>query len=127
MSSWANYYEEKIIGHMLCGESFTPPSTFYAALFTANPGEAGGGTEATGGDYARQSCTFTRSGSVASNAALIEFPTSTADRSAITAVGFFDASTSGNMIAYKVLSTSKTYNTGQKLQIAIGSLTVTED
>lgn len=126
MSSFTNYMEEKVIGFVFAEESWTPPS-YYMALFTASPGETGGGTECTGGDYARQSVSFTRSGSTVSNTAAVEFPVSTADRDAVTAVGIFDALTSGNLVAYKVFPSSKQYNTGQSLKFLAGDLSISLD
>lgn len=80
-----------------------------------------------GGDYARQSVSFTRSGSTVSNTAAVEFPVSTADRDAVTAVGIFDALTSGNLVAYKVFPSSKQYNTGQSLKFLAGDLSISLD
>jgi hypothetical protein len=126
--SFTDYFEQKIVGHMLAGEAFTPPSTYYAALFTASPGETGGGTEATGGSYARVSFAFTRTNSSVGNTGVIEFPVSTSDHGTITAVAYFDASTAGNMIAYHVLTgATKTYNIGQTLRLPIGNLTSSVD
>jgi len=49
MASISDYYENKIIDHMLRGQAFTPPSTIYLALYTVAPTDAGGGTEVSGG------------------------------------------------------------------------------
>lgn len=127
MSSYTNYFEQKMIGHALAGESWTPVSTYYVALFTASPGEAGGGTECSGGGYARVSVTFTRTGSQVANAANTEFPVSTANRDPITAFGIFDAATSGNLVAYKVFASAKQYNSGQNLTFLAGELTAIQD
>jgi hypothetical protein len=125
MSSFTDYLEQKIIGYAFAGESWTPPATWYLALYTASPGEAGGGTECTGGAYARISCAFSRSGSSVSNSAVAEFPVSTANRSPVTAVGIVDASTGGNLVAYKVFDSAKDYNIGQSLKFLAGGLTIT--
>ena len=127
MGSFTDYMENKIVGHVLSGVSWTPPTTYYAALFTIAPGESTAGTEASAGSYARQSCTFTTSGSVASNAAQIEFPVSTTDHGTINGFGIFDASTSGNLVSYHVMSPTKTYNTGETIRATAGSLTITLD
>jgi hypothetical protein len=125
--SFTDYFEARIVAHMLAGEAFTPASTYYVALFTVAPGEATAGTEATGGSYARQSFTFSRTGSVAANTSVIEFPVSTADRGNIVAVGFFDAATDGNLCGYHVLSTARQYNVGQTLRFPVGTLTSSVD
>ncbi len=49
MGSLTDYFENKVVSHVFSGVAGTPPTTFYASLFTVAPGEAGGGTEATGG------------------------------------------------------------------------------
>lgn len=127
MSSFTNYLEEKIIGHAFAGEAWTPASTYHVALFTVSPGEAGGGTECTGGAYARVSVTFTRTGSQVANAANAEFPVSTANRDPVTAFGLFDAATTGNLVAYKVFAAAKQYNSGQNLTFLAGELTISQD
>lgn len=127
MSSFTNYFEEKVIGHALAGETWSPVSTYHIALFTASPGEAGGGTECTGGAYARVSVTFSRTGSQVANAADAEFPVSTANRDPVTAVGIFDAASAGSLVAYKVFSAAKQYNSGQNLRFLAGELTISLD
>lgn len=127
MGSITDYMENKVVGLVFGGVAWTPPTTYYAALFTASPGETGGGTEASAGSYARQSCTFTIDGSAAQSAAVVEFPISTSDHGSITAVGVFDSLSSGNLIAYHALSPTKTYNTGETIRVPAGSLTVTFD
>jgi hypothetical protein len=80
-------------------------------LFTVAPGETGGGTEVSGGGYARQSFTLTAaSGGATSNAADITFGPATANWGTIVAVGIFDAATGGNMLMYGNLATSKIVN-----------------
>lgn len=125
MGSITNYFENKIVSHVMSGTAWTPPTTYYAALFTATPGETGGGTEASAGAYARQACTFMTTASEAENAAQIEFPVSTSDHGTITAVGLYDAATSGNLVAFHALSPTKTYNTGETIRIPAGEFTIT--
>ena len=127
MGSLTDYFENKINGHVFSGVAWTPPTTFYASLFTVAPGEAGGGTEATAGAYARVAFTCSTSGSVASNVAQVEFPVSTSDRGSIVAVGIHDALTAGNLCAFHVLSPTKTYNIGETIRVPVGQLTLTLD
>lgn len=124
--SFTDYMENKVISHALSGAAWTPVTTYYVGLFISSPGETGGGTEATGGAYARQPITFTTTGSVASNAAQIEFPVSSSDHGAVVDIGLFDAITGGNLVAYNDLSPTKTYNTGETIRITAGSFTVTQ-
>ena len=53
MANMTNYLENKLIDHLLRGIPYTAPTTLYIGLFTSAPGEAGGGTEVSGGSYSR--------------------------------------------------------------------------
>lgn len=125
--SFTNYLEDAVLDHVFGGNAYTAPSTLYVGLFTAAPSDTGGGTEVSGGGYARQTATFTVSGTEpteATNSAPIDYPTATADLGTITHVGVFDALTSGNLLAYASVSTSKTINTGDVLRIPAGDLDI---
>jgi len=127
-SSISDYYENKILDHMLRAQAFTPPSTVYVALYTVSPSDSGGGTEVSGGSYQRQSVTFSAaSGGSISNSADITFPQATANWGTIVAVGLFDAQTAGNLLWYGDLTTSKTVNSGDIFKISAGNLTVSVD
>jgi hypothetical protein len=121
-----NYLESKLIDHFLGTTTYTKPSAVYVGLFTVTPGEAGGGTEVTGGSYARQTATFgaASSGST-TNSDNIDFTGMPA--ATTVAIGIFDASTSGNMLLYGALTTNKTTDAGDTLRIATGSLSVSID
>jgi hypothetical protein len=126
--SLSNYYENKIIDHMFRGQAFTPPATVYLALFTVAPGETGGGTEVSGGGYARKPVTFSAaSAGSTSNSSDIDFGTATANWGTIVAVGLFDAATGGNLLAYGSLTSSKTVNSGDGFKILATKLTLTLD
>lgn len=121
-----NYLENKLIDHFLGTTTFTKPSAVYVGLFTVTPGEAGGGTEVTGGSYARQTATFTAASSGAtSNDANIDFTGMPA--ATVVAIGIFDALTSGNMLLYGSLTTNKTTDAGDTLRIATGDLDISID
>jgi len=103
MNTLSDYAENLVLKWLLSAAAATRPTAWYVALFTAAPGETGGGTEVATGAYARQAIAFTVSGSApsqAANNAQIEFPTATAGWGTISHVGIFDASTGGNMLAY---------------------------
>ena len=127
--SLTNSFETSVLTWLLTASSPSParPTAWYLGLFTAAPGESGGGTELSGSSYARQSITFTVSGNNASNDAAIEFPTASGSWGTITHVAVFDASTSGNMIAYASLTASKTIDTGDVLRVPAGDLDITLD
>jgi hypothetical protein len=121
-----NYLENKLIDHFLGTTSYTMPADVYVALFTVSPGEAGGGTEVTGGSYARQIATFTAASSGAtSNDSNIDFTGMPAETTV--AIGIFDALTSGNILLYGTLTTNKTTDAGDTLRIATGDLDISID
>jgi len=121
-----NYLENKLIDHFLGTTSYTMPADVYVGLFTVSPGEAGGGTEVTGGSYARQIATFTAASSGAtSNDTNIDFTGMPA--ATTVAIGIFDALTSGNMLLYGTLTTNKTTDAGDTLRIATGDLDISID
>jgi hypothetical protein len=121
-----NYLENKLIDHFLGTTSYTMPAAVYIGLFTVAPSDAGGGTEVTGGSYARQAATFTAAASGAtSNDTNIDFTGMPA--ATTVAIGIFDASTSGNMLLYGTLTTNKTTDAGDTLRIATGDLDISID
>jgi len=133
MAGKSDYLENKVLDFLLGGVSFTPPATVYIALFTVAPTDAGGGTEVSGGGYARVAVTNNTtnfpaaSNGTKSNGSTITFPTATADWGTVVAVGIFDAATGGNLLFWANLTTSKTIQNGDTAQFAAGSLTFTED
>jgi len=126
----SDYLERAVLDWVLGGATPTRPSTRYVALYTAAPSDSGGGTEVTGGSYARQTATFaaasTSSGtSTATTNATITWtnmPTAT-----VTHVGIFDASTAGNLLYWGPLSASKSLTSGDNFAINSGNLTITEN
>ena len=124
--SFSNFFETEILDHVFAGAAYTAPTTKYLALFTAlADGEAGSVTEVSGGGYARQSVAFTTSGNTTSNNAAVEYPTATANYGTVTHVGVYDASSSGNLMAYAALSSNKTIETGDVFRVPSGDLDIT--
>jgi hypothetical protein len=129
MAALSNYLENKLLDAMLRAQTFSMPSTVYVALYTAAPTAAGGGTEVSGGSYARVAVTSSltnwagtqgvgttaassgTSGTTSNNAA-ITFPAPTAAWGSIVAFGVFDAATGGDLLFFGNLTTSKTVNSG---------------
>lgn len=133
MAGKSDYLENEILDHVLGGGDYSRPGTVYVALFTVAPGDEGGGTEVSGGSYARASVTNNNtnwpaaSGGVKANGAAIEFPTATADWGTVVAVGIFDASTGGNLLYWNALAVSKAVSNGNTPSFAVGAITITED
>ena len=121
-----NYLENKLLDHFLGTTAYTMPNPVYVALFTVAPGDAGGGTEVTGGSYARQTAAFTAASSGAtSNSGNIDFTGMPA--ATTVAIAIFDASTSGNMLVHGTLTTNKQTDAGDTLRIATGDLDISID
>lgn len=139
MSAASDFFENKLIDFLLRGQALgitdgsaaagTGPTNVYVALYTANPTDAGGGTQVSGGSYARVTVasslanwagtqgagTTTASsgtGGVTSNNITITFPAPTADWGIITGFGLFDAPTAGNLLIWAPLTQNKTVNNG---------------
>ena len=125
--SLSNTFETTTLQWLFTTTSVTRPTAWYLALYTVAPSDTGGGTECSGTSYARQSFTMTVSGNAATNGANIEFPVAGSSWGTLVAVGVFDALTSGNLIAYGNLTTSKAIDTGDVFRIPAGDLDITLD
>ena len=129
MAALSNFLENKLIDQIFRGQSYTFPATVYVALLTAAPTAGGGGTEVSGGSYARVAMTSSlvnwagtqgagttsaSSGSsgVTSNNVAITFPAPTAPWGVIGWVGIYDAASSGNLLFFSPLAVTKTINSG---------------
>ena len=123
--SFSDYLETEVLEFAFTTSGGTRPTAWYLALFTAAPSDRGGGTEVSGGAYARQSVTFTVSGNTATNSAEIEFPVATANYGSVTHVGVFDASSAGNLLAHAALTSSKTIETGDAFRVQASELDIT--
>jgi hypothetical protein len=125
--SFSDTFETTVLTWVFTTSSATRPTEWHIALYTASPSDPGGGTEVSGGGYARQAVTFTVSGNTASNTAAIEWPVATSGYGTVTDVGVFDAASGGNLIAYAALTTSKAIDTGDVFRLPAGDLDVTLD
>jgi len=127
--SKTDYAENKVLDAILNQSSFSV-ATPYIALFTATPSDAGGGTEVTGGSYARAVSTTswpTASAGSCANDVAIAFPTATANWGTVTQFAVMDAVTAGNMLYWGDLTTPRAINNGDPTPtFAIGALVITE-
>lgn len=138
-----DFAENKIVDALLRGQSLGAPATFYIGLDTVACSETGGGTEVTGGNYARvavasslanwagtQSAGSTTASSgtsgTTSNNAAITWTTPTWSGTVVS-VRWWDASTSGNAWICVNLSASKTINSGDTVSFPAASLTFQAD
>lgn len=126
MAEISNYLENALINATLRNTSYTSPAAVYISLHTADPTDAGSGTEVSGGSYIRQAATFgAPSDGVSTTTADITFPQATANWGTIGWIGIWDAQTTGNLLYHTALDTSKAIDNGDIFKIASGSLTVT--
>ena len=122
----SNYLENGLLNAVLRNTSYNSPATVYVGLYTSDPGEGNTGTEISGGSYARKDVTFgSPSNGVCTNSAAVEFAQATGSWGTVSHVGLLDAITSGNLLFYTDITTSKTIESGDIFKIAAGSLSVT--
>jgi hypothetical protein len=134
MSAASNYLENKVLDHVLRVTSYTVPSGLHLALFTNTSTNAAANLEAgtltdevstSGTGYGRKTVAFAAAsgGSSATNAT-VTFDAATANWGTITHVAVMDAATSGNVLFWGAVTTSKTIESGDTFQVSSGNLTI---
>lgn len=132
MSQMTDYLESQIRAHIFRTGTFTKPTGLTIPLFTAAPGEAGGGTEVSGGSYSAPSlnpldANWTAASStdgLTDNASAINYPAPTAYWGVVTHTGIRDQAS--NLLLYGSLAQAKTVNNGDAApNFPIGALDVT--
>jgi hypothetical protein len=113
------------------GVALSVPGTWYCALSTTTPAEAGTGfTEPSSGGYARVAVTNNltnfpgASGGSKTNGVAITFPESTLSWGTITHIGFYNQSTTGTLYFFEALPVSKAVAANTTVYFSIGSLTI---
>lgn len=136
----SDYLENKLIDHVFRGQAYTAPTTIYVALYTSACSDAAGGTEVSGGSYARpglatslanwagtqsaaSTTASTGTGGTTSNNSAITFATPSAGWGTVTYIGLMDAVTSGNLLVCTALTIGKTINSGDAVSFPAASLT----
>jgi hypothetical protein len=142
MTVMTDFLENELIDHIFRARSYAGPTELYIALFTAAPSDAGGGTEVTGGAYARvqldplfsnwlgtggesTAVDSAGTGGATSNNVEILFPAPVgANWGVITHVAIFDESTT-DMLFHGPLAAPKTVNDGDAApKFEVGDLVV---
>jgi hypothetical protein len=134
MSAASNYLENKVLDHVLKVASYSQPSDLFLGLFTNTSTNAAANLEAgtltdevstAGTAYARRSVAFaSASGGSSATNATVTFSAATSNWGTITHVAVMDASTSGNVLFWGAVTTSKTIETGDTFQVTSGNLTI---
>lgn len=112
------------------GTPTRPTTPLKVALYTVLPNQetGAGGTEVSGGSYARTNVTFTAAASgAAENTADVTFPTATASWGTVVGAAVFDSAGTPVMIWSGPLASSKTVDNGDTFKIPAGSLDVSLD
>mgnify|MGYP003395698515 CR=1 FL=1 len=107
MSKMSDYLEVSLRTHIFRTGSFTKPTVLAISLHTADPTDAGTGTEVTGGSYARVSrnpldanwSAASATDGLTDNVADLVFPAPTANWGIVTHFGIWDAATAPQILA----------------------------
>jgi hypothetical protein len=134
MTAISNYLEDKWLRMLALKAAFTAPDT-YVSLHTADPTDAAGGAEVSGGSYARvqmkqDSATSPYWTNPADdsgpqeihNSGALTFPTATASWGTVTHFGVWDAVSGGNLLYKGALTVAKTVTNGDTVSYATGNL-----
>lgn len=134
MAGAVNAYENAILDHLFGAAALSVPADWHVGLFTTTPADDGtGGTEVSGGAYARVAVTRNAtnfpaaSGGAMANGTVIQFATPTAAWGNVKSVGLWDAASAGNLRFFTVLTTAKDINIGDDVEFAVGDLDITLD
>jgi len=142
MSAMSDFLENKLIDQLFRGQTAPTTTTLYVGLLTAAPSDSGGGTEVSGGSYARASIASSLAnwagtqaagstvassgtGGQTSNNTAITFATPTAGWGTVTHFGIFDASSGGNLLFWGALTIAKTINQADTVTFPAASLSIT--
>jgi hypothetical protein len=141
--SMSDVYEKRVLDLILknTSASATVPmgldaTNVWVGLFTATPSDAGGGTEVSGGAYARVAVVRTGAGfdaatgtspALSDNTGTVTFPAASGSWGTVTQFGIFDAATAGNLIYWGDLAVSKLIGAGDTASFAAGAITITQD
>lgn len=130
----SDYLENLWIDHLFRSATWAKPTALWVGLFTAAPSDAGGGTEVSGGSYARVNlppldanwAAPSAGNGVTSNLAAITFAAPTGAWGTVTHFGIFDASTGGNLLIWDALTSSVAVTSGgPAATFAVGALQIT--
>ena len=134
MSQMSDYLETQIGNLLFRTQVAWKPAAIYVGLLTAAPSDSGGGTEVSGGSYARAQVTQldanwnapTAGNGLFDNVNDIAFPTPSANWGVVTHWAIYDASVAGNLLIHGALTAQKTINNGDPApKFSAGALDIT--
>ena len=128
MADMSDYLEVKLLNLTLNGTSYAGMNNPYVSLHTADPTDAGTGTEVSGTGYARVASSFGVAsgvgGSVTTDADTTWAAAGSGGWGTVGWIGLWDASSGGNMLYHTALDASKTIDEGDVFKITSTNLTV---
>lgn len=134
MSAFSNYLEDQITG-WIAGTAFaTAPTATFVQLYNGDPLDTGlGGTPIVIATAARTSIASgtgswtrgTAGNGTITNASAFTITTSATATASATYVAVFNASASGDLLFYGLLSSAKTIAVGDEVKFNINALTLT--
>lgn len=137
MSAFSNYLEAGLLNFVFNenSDSLSTQIHTFVALFTGAPTDAGGGTEVTGGAYARKrvykaggtSPAWNAAGAdgigyLVDNANAISFTAATASWGTVGWFGIFTSSAAGSLLMHGALDASKVVGSGDTFKFPAGNL-----
>jgi hypothetical protein len=131
-AAMSDYLEGQVRAHIFRTATFTKPTGLTIHLYTAAPGDAGGGTEVSGGSYASVArdpldanwTAASATDGLTDNAAAITYPAPTANWGQVTHFAIKDQA--ANFLFTGALTTPKTVNNGDPApSFGVGALDIT--
>ncbi len=127
--SLTQYSQKALLDHLLGIAAFTMPTEIWLCAFTADPGETGSfADEVDASGYGRIEITGLMSATnlgtgISSNEDAVTYDAALADWGAVSHMGIADAETGGNLLVKNAMGSTRTINTGDVLDFAVGAIT----
>ena len=134
MSAMSDYLEGELVKHLFRTGSFAKPAALYIGLFTVAPTDASGGTEVSGGSYARAQLDPSDSNWTApsagdgktTNAVVVAYPAPTANWGTLVAFAIFTTPTGGDWLIHGVINPAREVFSGDPApKFPVGALQIT--
>lgn len=125
-------FSNSVLAYLFRNTSLGLGASVYIALYTVAPSDAGGGTEVSGGSYARVALARNTtdwaapSAGAIAPASAVTFPTATAPWGTIVAMAILDAASGGNMMYWADLTASKVVDATDTPYFPAANLSVLE-
>lgn len=135
MASKSDTERHQYLNKSFGNTDYTPAATHYLALYTSAPDETGGGTEVTGGSYARVAITNNVTNWPAAaagekaNGTAATFIQATADWGTVVAWGIHSHITNDALLRFGTVNAGagQFIASGDQLQFDVGDLVLSED